>query len=431
MAPKDYIAARTAKNDDSRHYYTMVDDRPYYPVLKVDWNNHASIREVAARIMMVDQWVNKGTSDEEIVAWPVSVVAGGITNQLFRVEMTTSATAVTTKTVNGQDQTTTASSSSTAITTTKKNVLVRIFGAEGMIDRDIENATFAALAQQGLSPAYYGRFANGRVEEWLDGMRPLSTRELTNPQISHSIARQLSRVHTLFQLPEALNDYHNIQEPSLWTQLNAWMNQAATATFQNDNDTERASQLQLQKIPAELTWLQQDVVPKDAAVAFCHNDILAANVLYNPQATPTGADGGGTTTHTHTHIRLIDFEYGGMNYLAFDIANHFNEFAGGTDDGVTNYDWFPTRDQQLAFVKSYLESAVDVNHSSSSSSRVTTITGEEIDTLYDQVQAFLLANHLYWGLWAVNQAATEGCQDFDYLLFARNRLARYFEIKES
>ncbi len=36
-------------------------------------------------------------------------------------------------------------------------------------------------------------------------------------------------------------------------------------------------------------------------------------------------------THTHTQIEsitFIDLEYGGPNYLAFDIGNHFCEFAG-------------------------------------------------------------------------------------------------------
>ena len=27
-------------------------------------------------------------------------------------------------------------------------------------------------------------------------------------------------------------------------------------------------------------------------------------------------------------VGMIDFEYGGPNYLAYDIANHFCEFAG-------------------------------------------------------------------------------------------------------
>ena len=30
-------------------------------------------------------------------------------------------------------------------------------------------------------------------------------------------------------------------------------------------------------------------------------------------------------------ITLIDFEYGSMNFRGFDIANHFNEWAGGTE----------------------------------------------------------------------------------------------------
>jgi len=138
-------------------------------------------------------------------------------------------------------------------------------------------------------------------------------------------------------------------------------------------------------------------------VSFCHNDALAANILYNP---------------TTGNIRLIDFEYGGMNYNAFDIANHWNEFAGGTDTGITNYDWFPTKDQQLFFLRSYLEKEGEQNGDAT-----------VVQELYHQVQAFILVNHLYWGLWAFNQAAVEGCERFDYLLYAKNRLARYFDCK--
>lgn len=27
-------------------------------------------------------------------------------------------------------------------------------------------------------------------------------------------------------------------------------------------------------------------------------------------------------------VQFIDYEYSGYNYLAYDIGNHFNEFAG-------------------------------------------------------------------------------------------------------
>lgn len=34
-------------------------------------------------------------------------------------------------------------------------------------------------------------------------------------------------------------------------------------------------------------------------------------------------------------VQFIDYEYSGYNYLAYDIGNHFNEFAGKIQD-LTN-----------------------------------------------------------------------------------------------
>ena len=110
-------------------------------------------------------------------------------------------------------------------------------------------------------------------------------------------------------------------------------------------------------------------------------------------------------------IQLIDFEYGGCNYVGFDIANHLNEWAGGTDDGKPDYSKAPTLDQQKTFIEAYVLTAKE--------------TSMEQDELLKEVQAFLLVNHFYWGLWAVNQASAEGCEDFDYLLYASNRFGQY------
>lgn len=35
------------------------------------------------------------------------------------------------------------------------------------------------------------------------------------------------------------------------------------------------------------------------------------------------------------HVRFIDYEYSSYNYQAFDIGNHFNEFAGLLKQTVT------------------------------------------------------------------------------------------------
>lgn len=34
------------------------------------------------------------------------------------------------------------------------------------------------------------------------------------------------------------------------------------------------------------------------------------------------------------HVRFIDYEYSSYNYQAFDIGNHFNEFAGLLEQSV-------------------------------------------------------------------------------------------------
>jgi thiamine kinase-like enzyme len=47
----------------------------------------------------------------------------------------------------------------------------------------------------------------------------------------------------------------------------------------------------------------------------CHNDVLNGNVLLEPTA-----DG---EIDDNPKITLIDYEYSGYNYRAFDIANHF------------------------------------------------------------------------------------------------------------
>ena len=126
-------------------------------------------------------------------------------------------------------------------------------------------------------------------------------------------------------------------------------------------------------------------------VVYCHNDLLAPNVLVDAR---TGA------------LHLIDFEYGGYNHRGFDLGNHFNEWAGFD----CAYDRYPTPSQQRAFLTTYAAAC-----------GLDTGAGE-VDRLVVEANVFALASHLYWGVWALIQAKHSAI-DFDYLAYHGLRLA--------
>lgn len=375
----------------------MVDGRPYLPSVSVDVTSSSSVALGTVLVLLAARPSSSLFLTGEIDALEVSIseltvtqVKGGITNALYRV-----------------------AGLGAILGDWPESVLVRVFGAEGMIDRDVECSTLASLCDAGVADEFLGRFANGRLEGWLDGYCPLDKRDFHHPATSDGIAAQMARLHR-YRVPAHLTAHHDPKRPAMWTQLHEWMRQflwnLRNDAFRNDRDTVRARALNLGEVELELTHLEENVVPADATVAFCHNDLLAANIMRHPS---TG------------NSQLIDFEYGGVNYASFDIANHFNEFAGGTteeENGVPDYSLYPSAQQQEAFVRAYVRAAGSASSADEE--------GERVNSFLKEIHAFVLANHLYWGLWAVNQAATEGCNDFDYLTYAENRFGEYFNGKE-
>jgi thiamine kinase-like enzyme len=301
---------------------------------------------------------------------------------------------------------------------------MRLFGAEGMIDRDHETAVFAQLAQTQIAPHYYGRFANGRIEGWMDNMRAMTDhKELIRygPDIAAAMARlhnfQLSRDHGEPSSGDII--------PNLWQQLWDWWEQAKSATFPTKEATNMYQNFQIDALRSEIDLLHAIVeasVPK-STIVFCHNDLLAANIMINNDNT---VDSVTTTTQPHDNItiQLIDFEYGGYNYRSFDIANHFNEYAGGPPDLTDpEYKFFPDESAMRSFVAAYLAQQQMITNNAAEDNEV-------IDALVSEVRLFVLINHLYWGIWSINQAASEGCEHFDFLTYAASRIRQYWIVKK-
>lgn len=321
-----------------------IDGFPYFPFYVVQETDE-SIVGIVRHLLENTRSTNSASLPSNPKVYKVS---GGATNRLYRIE----------------------------------NYLVRLFGAEGLIDRDIETFYYTHLSKQSLAPTFYGRFANGRIEEYLPNMRTISTDEL--PEFAIPIAHAMAKLHT------GLNNVLQCTTttavtPSLWVQLDSWLLQAESL------HEGREDPYRLANIRTEFDVLKRVMQRYDCRIGFCHNDILPANVLVSSET-----------------VQLIDFEYGGINYCSFDIANHWNEYAGGPPDCTDpNYDKLPNEDQQRAFLRAY---------------------GAE--ELLEEVQFFLRVNHFYWGLWAVVQAGTEGCEMYDYRRYALNRIARYFATKQ-
>ena len=93
---------------------------------------------------------------------------------------------------------------------------------------------------------------------------------------------------------------------------------------------------------------------------------------------------------------------------------------------MPDYTLRPSPEKQTNFITAYVDAARQVNKDKGEA-----ISEEmEIETLSKEVQGFILANHLYWGLWGVNQASAEGTEGFDYMQYAINRFAQYYVDKE-
>ena len=110
-------------------------------------------------------------------------------------------------------------------------------------------ATFAHLAQKGFAPKYFGRFSNGRVEEWMDS-RPLIPEEMQQVEpvdFLRLIPTELAKLHRLV-LPEAEGAH-----PILWSTLHRFGKCVFDIQFEEPEQTKRLEALDLSRVSASIT----------------------------------------------------------------------------------------------------------------------------------------------------------------------------------
>ncbi|PVD18397.1 hypothetical protein C0Q70_20946 [Pomacea canaliculata] len=282
-------------------------------------------------------------------------------------------------------------------------VLLRINGeaTELIIDRKAEVETFVLLHAAGCSPPLYAVFNNGIAYGFFPG-KPIDEELVRDEQVATLIAKNMARLHVV--RPKNSQS----QQVSYWPQkTQSFLDLVPTEfddprkqkMFQKDIPSKSDLQLELEEINGQLQSL-------DMPVVFCHNDLLLKNIIFD-------ADKG--------EVNFIDYEYAFLNHQAYDIGNHFCEYAGVE---TVNYDNYPDRDYQLLWLQRYLQFySQALGHAASE------VSERDVERLYVQVNKCACAAHFFWGIWALIQAKNSSI-DFDFLDYAKLRLNEYFRRKK-
>lgn len=270
---------------------------------------------------------------------------------------------------------------------------VRLYGpnTDLVIDRKRELQALPFISAAGFGAELLGLFENGMIQSFIMA-RTLSPSDMSNPKISAEIATQLREFHQV-EVPGS-------REPQLWSDIFKFLEQAEVLEFDDKEKHAQYKAISFKEIRDEVNAIKELTGHLGAPVVFSHNDLLSGNLMRNDD---------------EEKLFLIDFEYGSYSYRGYDIANHFNEYAGYDCD----YSLYPGKDTQYHFFRNYIQP--DSPHK---------VNDKDLLALYIETNTFRLASHLYWALWSLIQAKVSPI-DFDYLYYFFLRYEEYKKQKEA
>ena len=269
-------------------------------------------------------------------------------------------------------------------------VLIRVYGCgtEKIIDRNMEMENMIKYRKLGSGSQLYAIFNNGICYEFLHGDL-LSQATCLQSDVYRSVARGMARLHSV---------PIDTCKPVMWDRLRQFIGVCSP----NCRPRLQAEWWTRDELQEEAGQLQKMLQNNPSPVVFCHNDALFDNIVLQPN---------------NNSVAFIDLEYGAPNYAAFDIANHFCEFAGSL--GTLDYNrWMPSKEYQLSWIKEYV---AERNGAEASDS--------EVESIYNSVTQFVLCAHLQWSIWSVIQAENSTL-DFDFVDYAIQRKQEYKRWKK-
>ncbi|KAK0702644.1 kinase-like domain-containing protein [Lasiosphaeris hirsuta] len=337
------------------------------------------------------EWCEK-TGEIDVVQ-----LMGGITNTLLKV----------TKRVPGRSQT----------DNDRDSVLIRAYGngSDNFIDRDRDVATHIVCAEYGFAPPLLARCKNGVLYRYIIG-QTCTPQDLITEPVWRAVAKHLGEWHARLPTnmaaeakcadPQSNKSRSDLSSKSpvldIWAVMQRWTN-ALPCASPAQKTQKQLLQIELDRSFRHLVKASQCGSESDRLV-LGHCDLGSANIILLPK----------DPAHDEVRVSFIDYEYAVPCPAAFDIANHFAEWAGYDCD----YSALPTKSVRRRFLQYYLESFKA--HCGEAPS-----PGLMLDALFEEVDRYRGMPGLYGGLWALLQAAVSQI-NFDYTTLAEGRLGEYY-----
>ncbi|XP_015781492.1 ethanolamine kinase 1 [Tetranychus urticae] len=311
-------------------------------------------------------------------------------------------------------------------------VLIRVYGrkTELFIDRQKEIANMLLMYQNGLSPPVFCSFANGMAYGYSAG-KVVDSTMVRQEYIYNLICHQMVKMHSISYKKQSItlpicdssnNDDNNNNSGEMKNEAKACLsrlfNKYLTLIAESITPDDPVSVflnnegITLDDLTKEADYLVENLSKLGSPLVFCHNDLLLNNIIYDERK---------------PSISFIDFEYADINYQAFDIANHFNEFSG-VDEYIP--EMYPSKEFQLKWLSCYLKHWNQLVESDEGDIHVNRQFDLRVEDLYVQVSKFSLASNLLWGIWALLQTI-HSTIDFNFFAYGVPRIREYFKRKHS
>ncbi len=307
-----------------------------------------------------------------------------------------------------------------------KPLLVRIYGeTEGLLDRESENRVFEVLSKSGISPELYGTYSWGRLEDFILDHFHLESGEAAicmdgTVDMVSLLGQSLRRLHAV-SLPDTVIP---CVSTDIFSVLRKWLCLASkyadsicTVPLRDSPNLTPPLRISIDGLSREVKYVRnawETCVQNNTAIAsspicsrlltkvLCHNDLLSGNLMFNPSS---------------KSLRLIDFEYAGLNFEAADLANVLTAvsesimLSGRPQEVRIN---FPSADIQIHLVESCTGMSVPE---------------EERGIVLLLLLFFSMTDELRWTVWGVIQSVQSTLEGFDYVFYYNSRFNAYMDYK--